>query len=43
LEGYGIKIIGRVAMQTAPTVHNKRYMATKRAKLGHMLDETVAS
>ena len=43
LEGYGIKIVGRVAMQTAPTVHNKRYMATKRAKLGHMFDETVAS
>ena len=43
LEGYGIKITGRVPMQTAPTVHNKRYMATKRAKLGHMFDETVAS
>jgi len=43
LEGYGIKIVGRVGMQTAPTVHNKRYMATKRAKLGHMFDETVAS
>ncbi len=45
LEGYGLKIIGRVPMQTTPTVHNKRYMATKRAKLGHMFDEeeTVAS
>lgn len=43
LEGYGIKIVGRVPMQTTPTVHNKRYMATKRAKLGHMFDETVAS
>jgi 3,4-dihydroxy 2-butanone 4-phosphate synthase / GTP cyclohydrolase II len=43
LEGYGIKIIGRVPMQTPPTVHNKKYMATKRAKLGHMFDETVAS
>ncbi len=43
LEGYGMTIVGRVPMQTAPTVHNKRYMATKRAKLGHMLDETVAS
>ncbi len=43
LEGYGIKIVGRVSMQTAPTVHNKKYMATKRAKLGHMFDETVAS
>lgn len=42
LEGYGLKIVGRVSMQTTPTVHNKRYMATKRAKLGHMLDETVA-
>jgi len=43
LEGYGMTIVGRVPMQTAPTVHNKRYMATKRVKLGHMLDETVAS
>jgi 3,4-dihydroxy 2-butanone 4-phosphate synthase / GTP cyclohydrolase II len=43
LEGYGMTIVGRVPMQTAPTVHNKRYMATKRSKLGHMLDETVAS
>lgn len=43
LEGYGIKIVGRVPMQTTPTAHNKKYMATKRAKLGHMFDETVAS
>jgi 3,4-dihydroxy 2-butanone 4-phosphate synthase / GTP cyclohydrolase II len=43
LEGYGIKITGRVGMQTAPTAHNRRYMATKRAKLGHMFDESVAA
>ncbi len=43
LEGYGLKIVGRVPLQTTPTAHNKRYMATKRSKLGHMLDETVAS
>ena len=43
LEGYGIKIAGRVPMQTAPTAHNRRYMATKRAKLGHMFDESVAA
>ncbi|MGB6986771.1 MAG: bifunctional 3,4-dihydroxy-2-butanone-4-phosphate synthase/GTP cyclohydrolase II [Candidatus Aquilonibacter sp.] len=43
LEGYGITITGRVPMQIAPTVHNKKYMATKRAKLGHIFDETVAS
>ena len=42
LEGYGLKIVGRVPMQTPPTIHNKRYMATKRTKLGHMFDETVA-
>ncbi|HVA26812.1 MAG TPA: bifunctional 3,4-dihydroxy-2-butanone-4-phosphate synthase/GTP cyclohydrolase II [Candidatus Baltobacteraceae bacterium] len=43
LEGYGIKIGGRVPMQTPPTKHNKKYMATKRAKLGHMFDESVAA
>jgi 3,4-dihydroxy 2-butanone 4-phosphate synthase / GTP cyclohydrolase II len=43
LEGYGMTIVGRVPMQTPPTVHNRRYMATKRTKLGHMFDETVAS
>jgi 3,4-dihydroxy 2-butanone 4-phosphate synthase/GTP cyclohydrolase II len=43
LEGYGLKIVGRVPMQTTPTKHNKRYMATKRSKLGHMFDDTVAS
>jgi 3,4-dihydroxy 2-butanone 4-phosphate synthase/GTP cyclohydrolase II len=44
LEGYGIKIVGRVPMQTKPTTYNKHYIATKRAKLGHMFDDdTVAS
>jgi 3,4-dihydroxy 2-butanone 4-phosphate synthase/GTP cyclohydrolase II len=43
LEGYGLKIVGRMPMHTQPTVYNKRYMETKREKLGHMLeDETVA-
>jgi len=39
LEGYGLKITGRIPMQTTPTIHNKHYLATKRAKLGHVLDE----
>ncbi|HTX58573.1 MAG TPA: bifunctional 3,4-dihydroxy-2-butanone-4-phosphate synthase/GTP cyclohydrolase II [Verrucomicrobiae bacterium] len=39
LEGYGLKIGGRVPMQTEPTVYNKKYMATKRSKLGHMFEE----
>ena len=43
LEGYGLKIVGRMPMQTPATVHNERYMATKRSKLGHMLDEVATS
>ncbi|HZY98141.1 MAG TPA: bifunctional 3,4-dihydroxy-2-butanone-4-phosphate synthase/GTP cyclohydrolase II [Candidatus Baltobacteraceae bacterium] len=45
LEGYGLKIVGRVPLQTAPTPHNRHYMDTKRSKLGHMFDEeaTVAA
>jgi 3,4-dihydroxy 2-butanone 4-phosphate synthase / GTP cyclohydrolase II len=42
LEGYGLKIVGRVALQTKPTAHNKHYIETKRSKLGHILDEVVA-
>jgi 3,4-dihydroxy 2-butanone 4-phosphate synthase/GTP cyclohydrolase II len=43
LEGYGLKIVGRMPLQTTPTPHNKHYIDTKRSKLGHMLDEVVAS
>jgi 3,4-dihydroxy 2-butanone 4-phosphate synthase/GTP cyclohydrolase II len=43
LEGYGLKIVGRMPLQTTPTAHNKHYIATKRSKLGHMLDEEAAS
>ncbi|HZV77177.1 MAG TPA: bifunctional 3,4-dihydroxy-2-butanone-4-phosphate synthase/GTP cyclohydrolase II [Candidatus Babeliales bacterium] len=43
LEGYGLKIAGRVPLQTTPTAHNRRYIATKRSKLGHILDEVAAS
>ncbi|MDQ2679888.1 MAG: bifunctional 3,4-dihydroxy-2-butanone-4-phosphate synthase/GTP cyclohydrolase II [Candidatus Eremiobacteraeota bacterium] len=38
LEGYGIKIVDRVQMQTPPTPYNEHYMQTKREKLGHMFD-----
>jgi 3,4-dihydroxy 2-butanone 4-phosphate synthase / GTP cyclohydrolase II len=43
LEGYGLKIVGRMPLQTTPTAHNKHYIETKRSKLGHMLDEVAAS
>jgi 3,4-dihydroxy 2-butanone 4-phosphate synthase/GTP cyclohydrolase II len=41
LEGYGLKIVGRKPMQTAPTRYNRHYMDTKRAKLGHIFDEAA--
>jgi 3,4-dihydroxy 2-butanone 4-phosphate synthase/GTP cyclohydrolase II len=43
LEGYGLKIVGRVPLHTTPTAHNKHYIDTKRSKLGHMIDEVAAS
>jgi 3,4-dihydroxy 2-butanone 4-phosphate synthase/GTP cyclohydrolase II len=43
LEGYGLKIVGRVPLQTPPTAHNKHYMDTKRSKLGHIFDDVAAS
>jgi 3,4-dihydroxy 2-butanone 4-phosphate synthase/GTP cyclohydrolase II len=45
LEGYGLKIVGRVPSYTTPTPHNRHYIDTKRSKLGHMFEEeeTVAA
>ena len=43
LEGYGLKITGREPIQVTPTEHNRRYLATKRDKLGHMLLEPPTS
>ena len=43
LEGYGLKIVDRVPMHTPPTPYNERYIATKRAKLGHIFDEHAIS
>jgi 3,4-dihydroxy 2-butanone 4-phosphate synthase/GTP cyclohydrolase II len=39
LEGYGLQIVERVPIQVAPNPHNRRYLKTKRDKLGHLLDE----
>ncbi len=37
LEGHGLKITDRIAIQVTPTIHNRRYLETKRDKLGHLL------
>jgi 3,4-dihydroxy 2-butanone 4-phosphate synthase/GTP cyclohydrolase II len=38
LEGYGLKIVERVPLQSRPTGENVRYLRTKKEKLGHLLD-----
>src|SRR5262245_25951636 len=39
LEGYGLKIVERVPIQMAAGDSNRRYLQTKKDKLGHLLDE----
>ncbi|CAK9174065.1 unnamed protein product [Ilex paraguariensis] len=36
LKGYGLAIAGRVPLVTPITMENKRYLETKRAKMGHV-------
>lgn len=38
IDGYGLKIEGRVPIEICPQAANKRYLSTKKKKLGHMLD-----
>ena len=37
LSGYGLEIVERVPLQTKPNAFNRRYLETKRSKLGHLL------
>jgi 3,4-dihydroxy 2-butanone 4-phosphate synthase/GTP cyclohydrolase II len=39
LEGYGLKITERVPIQMPPRDENRKYLQTKKDKLGHLLDE----
>jgi 3,4-dihydroxy 2-butanone 4-phosphate synthase/GTP cyclohydrolase II len=39
LEGYGLRIVERVPVETKPHERNIQYLATKKKKLGHMLDK----
>ncbi|MEW6571267.1 MAG: bifunctional 3,4-dihydroxy-2-butanone-4-phosphate synthase/GTP cyclohydrolase II [Nitrospirota bacterium] len=38
LEGYGLKVVERVSIETRPNEKNIIYLKTKKKKLGHMLD-----
>ena len=39
LENEGIDIVLRVPLETAPTEENKRYLETKKTRLGHILND----
>jgi 3,4-dihydroxy 2-butanone 4-phosphate synthase/GTP cyclohydrolase II len=38
LEGYGLRVVERVPIEIRPHETNVRYLRTKKAKLGHLLD-----
>ena len=38
LESYGLIIEGRVPLQIEPTLANVKYLQTKKARMGHLLD-----
>jgi 3,4-dihydroxy 2-butanone 4-phosphate synthase/GTP cyclohydrolase II len=37
LEGFGLKIVERVPIETPPTTSNREYLRAKKEKLGHLL------
>ena len=37
IEAFGLKVIEQVPIEVAPNAENRRYLETKRAKLGHRL------
>ncbi len=38
IEGYGLEIVSRVPLAVRPNGHNRKYLATKQRKLGHLLN-----
>lgn len=41
LKGYGLAVIGRVPVLTSITAENKRYLETKRMKMGHIYGSDI--
>jgi GTP cyclohydrolase II len=42
LREHGVDVRGRIPVVIPPNPHNRRYLETKRAKSGHLLDDLVA-
>jgi len=38
LEGYGLRVLGRVPLPSHVTAENLSYLRTKRDRMGHLLD-----
>jgi 3,4-dihydroxy 2-butanone 4-phosphate synthase/GTP cyclohydrolase II len=38
LDGFGLNIVERVAIESIPTEHNINYLRTKRERMGHFLE-----
>ena len=41
LAGYGLEVVEQLPLIVPPNAHNRRYLETKAAKLGHLLDATT--
>ena len=41
LQGYGLSIVENVPLRISANPHNRRYLSTKRDKLGHKLSDTL--
>ena len=39
INGYGLEIVETVPIEVTPNAHNKKYLNTKRDKLGHLLSK----
>jgi len=42
IEGYGLEIVERVPLLVAPNAANRRYLETKRTRMGHLLHDGLA-
>ena len=42
IEGYGLEIVERIPLLATPTDANRRYLETKRTRMGHLLQDVLA-